>query len=57
VISCVARRYVPWRRSVARPFMRLRDEGCSDGPSRASRMEGEPWEIIAKPLLHSTLRR
>ncbi len=33
---------------MARPIVRLRDEGCSDGPSRASRTEGEPWESIAK---------
>ncbi|MBZ9764948.1 aldehyde dehydrogenase family protein, partial [Mesorhizobium sp. CA8] len=25
------RRHVPRRRSVARPFVRLKDEGCSDG--------------------------
>ncbi len=31
-------------RSAARPFVRLKDEGYSDGPSRSSRTEGEPWE-------------
>jgi hypothetical protein len=44
------RRHVPGLRSVARPFVRLKDEGCSDGPSRSSRTEGEPWESIAKYL-------
>ncbi len=36
---------------MARPFVRLKDEGCSDGLSRSSRTEGEPWESIAKHLL------
>lgn len=25
----------------------MKDEGCSDGPSRSSRTEGEPWEETA----------
>ena len=52
-----ARRHVPGLSLVARPFVRLRDEGCSGGPSRASRTEGEPWENIAKLLSRSTLPR
>lgn len=46
--NALARRHVPGLRSVARPFVRLRDEGCSDRPSRSSRTEDEPWRSIAK---------
>jgi hypothetical protein len=53
----VSRRHVPGLRLVARPFVRLRYEGCSDGPSRSSRTEGEPWRIIEKRLSHSMLQR
>lgn len=53
----LARRHVPGLRLVARPFVRLRYEGCSDGPSRSSRTEGEPWRIIEKRLSHLMLQR
>ena len=34
---------------MARPFVRLSNEGCFSGmPSRSSRTEDEPWESIAK---------
>ncbi|CCV09236.1 hypothetical protein MESS2_940002 [Mesorhizobium metallidurans STM 2683] len=31
-------------------------EGCSDGPSRSSPQEDEPWRIIEKHLSESMLR-
>lgn len=36
------------------PFRAMKDEDCSDEPSRSSRTEGEPWENIAKHLSRLT---
>ena len=50
------RRHVPGVKPVVRPLRAMENEGCSGGPSRASRTEGGPWQSIAKSLWHSMLR-
>src|ERR1700741_3390064 len=47
-----ARLYVPSTNEATHP--RCCDEGCPDGPGRASNKEGESWGIIPKALSEST---
>ena len=56
-LGALTRRHVPRVRLAAHPSCDKRNEGCSDGPSRASRTEGEPWGSIAGLLSRSTSPR
>ena len=56
---CSGKQPTPLRKTVC-PSSRLRwlalhwsSEGCSDGPSRSSSQEDEPWHVIEKLLSES----
>src|SRR5262245_52204976 len=50
-LRVIARLYVPSTNEATHP--RCCDEGCPDGPGRASNKEGESWVIIPRPLSES----